>query len=85
MQLILLIPKQTLLQVLGSSFQIIQHSLTLLRSKHATTRENFGPKTLTRLTPCSTESRYTATLETIHVVSASSTVQAWVTSALIDI
>ena len=40
---------------------------------------------LTCLAPCSTESRYTATREHIHSVGASSTVQTWVTSALIDV
>ena len=37
------------------------------------------------VTPGSTESRYAAAREPIHSVGAGSTVQTWVTSALIDI
>ena len=44
-----------------------------------------GIQALTCLTLCSPESRYAAAREHIHVVGASSTVQTWVTSALIDI
>ena len=56
----------------------------MLGAMHGTSLKNFK-HTLTCLTPCSRISRYTATSEPIHSVGASSTVQTWVTSALIDI